>query len=507
MSKNIKKKILVVLAFILMLAGCFCGMYFDNQELNNSISTIQNIVNNEIEKYEMSEEEISELSSTEIIEQSVEDEKNQEQEVENEAFELQGNIAYEGDRARSWDVELGDYKGLTYYSQIDGRWKNKMYSSTNNSSQTIGSSGCGPTSAAMIVTACKGAITPDKMANLFVQYGYRSAGDGTYWSAFRAIADEFDIEYNETYSFDTAVNLLRNNNYVVVSVGSGLFTTGGHFIVLVGIDGDTIKVYDPYLYSGKFELSTRRGKATVSGNTVYVSIDNFRNYANYKCFFCYKHDEEVHENNTKPVQTSTYTRYVNVNSSLNVRAEPTTNSAIVASLHNNDIVTVYENYLNWSRIGDSRWVCSDYLSTVAKNTTVQNTVNQTRKLARNCTLYSNSNLSGIQYSYLAKTQVTILENVTSSIDKIRVNATGRIAYINTSNYTNYSANTVKNTVNQYRKLRVNCTLYSNSNLSGIRYSYLANTQVKILRNVTSTVDYIYIPATNRYAYIRNNLYK
>lgn len=501
-----KKKILVVVAFVLAIAGCFCGMYFDNQELNNSISTIQNIVNNEIEKYEMSEEEISELSSTEIIEQSVEDEKNQEQEVENEAFELQGNIAYEGDRARSWDVELRDYKGLTYYSQIDGRWKNKMYSSTNNSSQTIGSSGCGPTSAAMIVTACKGAITPDLMSDLFVRYGYRSASDGTYWSAFRAIADEFDIEYNETYSFDTAVNLLRNNHYVVVSVGNGLFTTGGHFIVLVGIDGETIKVYDPYLYSGKFELSSRRGKASVSGNTVYVSIDNFRRYANYKCFFCYEHDVEVHENNTKPVVTQSYTRYVNVNSSLNVRAEPNTKSTIVASLYNNDIVTVYENSANWSRIGINRWVCSDYLSTYRK-TTVQNTVGQTRKLSRNCTLYSNSNLSGIQYSYLAKTQVTILENVSSTVDKIRVNVTGRIAYINTSNYSNYSVNTVKNTVNQYRKLRMNCTLYSNSNLSGIRYSYLKNTQVKILRNVSSTVDYIYIPATHRYAYIRNNLYK
>lgn len=165
-----RKKILIAISILLMIIGCFCKMYFDNQELNNSISTIQNIVNNEIEKYEMSEEEISELSSTEIIEQSVEDESNQEQEVENEAFEIQGNIAYEGDRARSWNVELGDYKGLTYYSQIDSRWKNKMYSSTNNYSQTIGSSGCGPTSAAMIVTACKGAITPDKMSDLFVKY-------------------------------------------------------------------------------------------------------------------------------------------------------------------------------------------------------------------------------------------------------------------------------------------------------------------------------------------------
>lgn len=501
-----KKKILIAISILLMIIGCFCGMYFDNKELNNSISTIQNIVNNEIEKYEMSEEEISELSSTEIIEQSVEDEENQEQEVENEAFELQGNIAYEGDRARSWDVELGNYKGLTYYSQIDSRWKNKMYSSIGDGSQTIGGSGCGPTSASMIVTACKGAITPDTMSDLFVQYGYRSANDGTYWSAFRAIADEFDINYKETYNFDTAINLLRNNHYIVASVGNGLFTTGGHFIVLVGIDGDTIKVYDPYLYSGKFELSTRRGKATVSGNTVYVTVDNFRKYANYKCFFCYEHEAEVHENNAKPVVTQSYTRYVNVNTSLNVRAEPNTKSTIVARLYNNDVVTVYENINNWSRIGDSRWVCSDYLSTY-KKVAVQNTVNQTRKLARNCTLYSNSNLSGIQYSYLKNTQVTILENVSSNIDKIRVNATGRIAYINTRNYTTYSTNIVKNTVNQYRRLRVNCTLYSNANLTGVRYSYLVNTQVKILRNVSSTVDYIYIPRTNRYAYIRNNLYK
>lgn len=32
--------------------------------------------------------------------------------------------------------------------------------------------------------------------------------------------------------------------------------------------GDRFKIYDPYLYSGKFNLRTRRGKATVEGNTV-----------------------------------------------------------------------------------------------------------------------------------------------------------------------------------------------------------------------------------------------
>ena len=156
-----------------------------------------------------------------------------------------------------------------------------MYSSVGDRSQTIGTSGCGPTSAAMVVTAIKGTITPPEMGDLYVKYGYRSTNNGTYWSAFRWTADVFDIGYQETSSLDTAVNLVRNNNYVIVSCANGLFTTGGHFIVIVGIDGDTLKIYDPYLYSGKFDTSTRRGKVTVSGNTVYCSIENFRNYANF----------------------------------------------------------------------------------------------------------------------------------------------------------------------------------------------------------------------------------
>ena len=506
-----KKKILIGLSCTLALIISLCTIFLpQNKEVTDSLKTIQNVVNNEIATYEMSEKEVDELPTTEIVEQTEADEASiEEQEVEDEAFELQGEIAYEGDRARSWDVTLGDYKGLTYYSQIDSRWKNNLYTSTGNSSQTIGSSGCGPTSAAMVVTACKGAITPDTMSNLFVRYGYRSANNGTYWSAFRAVADEFNIQYKETIYLNNVVELLKNNHIAVASCGNGLFTTGGHFIVLTGVEGNYIKVYDPYLYSGKFELPSRRGKAEVRGNTVYVTIDNFRAYANYSNFFCYKYEGNQEVNNEKPVVTSTYSRYVKVNTSLNVRTGPGTNFNIVASLQNNNQVTVYETIGNWSRIGTNQWCCSDYLisSTVqtVQKVNVYSTVGQYRKLSRACTLYSNSNLTGIQYSYLPKTQVVILENVTANIDKIRVTATGRVAYINISNYTKTTVQVSNN--NQYRILKSNCTLYANSNLTGTRYSYLVNTRVQILNQISSTVDYIYIPATGRYAYIRNNLYK
>ena len=58
---------------------------------------------------------------------------------------------------------------------------------------------------------------------------------------------------------------------------------------------------------GKFDTSTRRGKVTVDGNKVYVSVSNFINYANSKGFFCYAHDGSATEN-TGNVTTSTYTR-------------------------------------------------------------------------------------------------------------------------------------------------------------------------------------------------------
>ena len=501
---NKKYKIFVAIVIVIILC---LGVYFG---LSTRITetTQGNTAENNVQTYEMTNEDIEALSTTEITEQTEaeEEEIGKEQEVENEEFELQGQIAYEGS-SQYPQVSLGSYSGLTYYSQIDSRWKNHMYSSVSDSSQTIGTSGCGPTSAAMVVTAIKGTITPPEMADLFVNNGYRSASNGTYLSAFRWVADVFDIGYQETYSLDTAVDLLKDNNYLIVSCGNGLFTTGGHLMVITGIDRDTLRIYDPYLYSGKFDTSTRRGKVTVSGNTVYCSVDNFRRYANYTRFFAYKHDGNVQEN-TGNVTTSTYTRYVKTSTGVgvNVRSGPGTGYCKVGALADGTSVIVYETSGNWSRIGTNRWVSSDYLVSTYTNSNVYNTIGQIRKI-KACYLYSKSNLSGTKYTYKANTTVTILENISSNVDKVRVNVTGRIAYINTSNYTSSTSISVKNTVGQYKRLKAKTYLYSKSNLTGTKYTYLPLTQVKIIKNVSSTVDYVYVVKTGRYAYVKNNVYK
>lgn len=459
MKEENKKKILIVIALVLALAGTFCGIYFDEQtKLENTIYEIQNIVIDEIKVIDENivvediteNEEISSDENT-VEKASIEEEKQLENEevTEVETFELQDeeNISYDGDRAKSWNIELGEYAGLTYYSQIDNRWKNNLYTSTGNQTQTIGSSGCGPTCASMVVSSIKGTITPPEMAEIFVRNGYRSANNGTYWSAYRAVADEFNITYAETSDINKALELLRNNNYVICSVGNGLFTTGGHYIVLVGIENNTLKIYDPYNYSGKFETSTRRGKVVVEGNTIYCSIDNFKAYANYKSFFCYQnidHNESKFANGRVLVDVPILIAYQGSTQSYDDSLVDSNgyqfwikNSVII----NNHIYGLADiaydgGTTDLIQIFDRQFWCKEqYMNEVPKEQPqIKNTVGQNRILKQASIIYQNSNLTGLMFNYKANTSIVILENVNNNVDRIKVLQTGRIGYIKNNLY-------------------------------------------------------------------------
>lgn len=358
--RNKRNIIIAIVTLILAVVAIFFGIEYTEEEINkisDGVETIVNIV------------EDNNLSTTEIPELEESDEQVLEvQETEEESFEEQGEIAYNGsDKAPI--VTLGEYAGLTYYSQVDSRWKNTMYSNHNDYSQTIGSSGCGPTSAAMVVSSIKGSITPDTMSKLYVDYGYRSNNSGTYWSAFRWTADVFNIGYTETSSLNTVIEKLHDNNHVIASCGNGLFTYGGHFIVIIGEENGQLKIYDPYLYTGKFETATRRGKAELRGNTVYVSIENFRKYANAKGFFCFKNDRtEIKENNTtittvsqntSTIKAVDYNIKVVAKSGLRIRSGASTSYQRLGAYANGKQVHINAENNNWGKTNNG-WICLDY---------------------------------------------------------------------------------------------------------------------------------------------------
>lgn len=310
-----KKKILILIAFILSIAGCFYSMYFDNNKMEETIGELQKEVIEEIKKEIIISEKTEELSiqtkeatnknedlsTTEEIKSTEQEEKDviDESALETDAVVEQENISYDGDNTGKGLSLLGKSQGLTYYSQADSRWANKMYSSIGSKKQTMKTSACGPTSAAMIVSSSKGTILPTTMAQLFIDNGYRTANNGTAWSAYSFVADYFNFkEYHTTKDFNKAMSYLSQKDskgnskyYIIASCGSGLFTTSGHYIVLAGLDNNTIKVYDPYIYKGKFTTPSRRNaNVKVNGNNAYVTKSNFKKYANYKNFWIYSND-------------------------------------------------------------------------------------------------------------------------------------------------------------------------------------------------------------------------
>ena len=115
---NENKKRNIVLIVIAIFIGILSGFGFYNANKDNDTNEIIQSAVNEIKDYittyNMSQEEIEELPTTEIVEQteSEEQEVSAEQEVESEDFELQGEIAYEGSSEYP-QVSLGNYVGLT----------------------------------------------------------------------------------------------------------------------------------------------------------------------------------------------------------------------------------------------------------------------------------------------------------------------------------------------------------------------------------------------------------
>lgn len=155
-------------------------------------------------------------------------------------------------------VRNGNSSGSTVkqpvdYKQYDSRWGSEIYTSVGNKSQTIRSSGCGPTSMAdIIATWVDKNITPSGMCKWSVKNGYRTASNGTAWAFFPAVAKAFGFsKFVQTKSMATAREALKSGALVVASMAPGYWTKGGHFICLWKTD-------DTYMYANDPASSTRK---------------------------------------------------------------------------------------------------------------------------------------------------------------------------------------------------------------------------------------------------------
>lgn len=161
------------------------------------------------------------------------------------AQSMQDNYGYIGTDAVI-DI-TGDYaeSHIPLFIQWDKRWGNYAY----GRSGTIGSSGCGPTSLAMVVVGLTGdtTVNPKVVADWSYANGHRVEGVGTAWSLFPAGATKWGINCEELLVSSSQISQkLREGKTIIASMGKGHFTSNGHFIVLRGITGNgKILVNDP----------------------------------------------------------------------------------------------------------------------------------------------------------------------------------------------------------------------------------------------------------------------
>lgn len=141
------------------------------------------------------------------------------------------------------------------YLQTDPRWKGKPYRVKGEQS-TIGSAGCGPTCAAMVISTLTGKqVTPVDTCAWSVEHGYKALNQGTYYSYFKPQMAAYGIECRQLSGsrilnqpdhpiHEQVKKYLADGYYVIALMGPGTWTRGGHFVLLWGWD-NKVRICDP----------------------------------------------------------------------------------------------------------------------------------------------------------------------------------------------------------------------------------------------------------------------
>lgn len=141
------------------------------------------------------------------------------------------------------------------YLQTDARWAKKPYRVQEENS-TIGSAGCGPSCAAMLISTLTGkTYTPEDACKWSVDHGYKALNQGTYYSYFEPQFASFGISckmlnWEKTYgkpnhpNHEKVVEKLKEGYYAIALMNKGLWTSSGHFVVLWWQDGK-VRINDP----------------------------------------------------------------------------------------------------------------------------------------------------------------------------------------------------------------------------------------------------------------------
>jgi len=157
---------------------------------------------------------------------------------------------------------------------------NVLYPAPSYEKATVKSSGCGPTCMAMVVSNMSGkTIDPVAMAAYAIKVKARVSGGTDMNILAEKIGKDYDLNFKTTNNESILLDHLRKGGMAIANVGGnrpgymGVFSDGGHFIVVAGLSADEkVIVLDPGYYQGKYQKPGRTGKVKMQGNNCICDI-------------------------------------------------------------------------------------------------------------------------------------------------------------------------------------------------------------------------------------------
>ena len=141
------------------------------------------------------------------------------------------------------------------YYQNRSFWASYPYDAKNTSTvETVGSSACGPTSMAMVIsTLLKKAVTPPVLSDWALDNNYRdhNGQNGTAFGFFSSCANAFGLTYGgslsakTTATFNTIANWCNSGGLAIINAYSASpYTNAGHYIVCYKVENNVVYIQE-----------------------------------------------------------------------------------------------------------------------------------------------------------------------------------------------------------------------------------------------------------------------
>lgn len=180
-----------------------------------------------------------------------------------------------------------------FYCQLD--YENLPYPSPTNPNGNIANNGCGICCASMLAENMLGIHFPlEEAASLAISCGAREKVGTDLYIFSPVFAQRVGLNVRDTEDADEALRFLQEKRGMIIAntYGDregyiGVFSNSGHYIVLAGVEGTTVRVWDPMYRPGRYDVPGRIGKVRMEGNEAFADFDVIRQDCVHRPFFLF----------------------------------------------------------------------------------------------------------------------------------------------------------------------------------------------------------------------------